>query len=540
MTATAYLTEIERPELLERLRVLHVEDSDNDALIIARMLERETESFSGTRVQTREDMEKALNTGTYDVILCDHDMPCFSALGALEVLKARKLDIPFILVTGAIGGDEAAVELMRKGAADYIPKHKMSRLLPAIRRELRDASMRQAKRDADEALHRKNLELRSTIQSLIQTQDELVRAGRLKSLGKMASSISSDLKEAVSRISHLTGELEESAPEACPAQIAGLREATLSAEKTLKRLGYFFDVQPRDQARAAVDVNLAISDSLENAKSKLEGIGAFPTDCIKLSSNLREVPKVWGDEGHFRDIFTSLFFNACHAMPVGGHLTISSYRITRAVVVEIEDDGIGMSEDTLEHSMESFFSMNPEIGAGFGLAWVNALMEKHGGVMRVTSHENAGTKVHLRFAIYDGDEGASDATTVDLTERPSLRIMLVDDEKSVVDTLAAALEADRHIVKTAANGFEALEMMRGESFDLIISDHAMSECDGEELARRLQQRGGKEKFILATGVGDQMIADCRRIPGVDLILPKPISRDALRKAIVESGVYLTA
>lgn len=540
MTATAYLTEIEKPELLERLRVLHVEDSDNDALIIARMLERETESFSGTRVQTREDMEKALSSGAYDVILCDHDMPSFSALGALEVLKARKLDIPFILVTGAIGGDEAAVELMRKGAADYIPKHKMSRLLPAIRREIRDASMRQAKRDADEALHRKNLELRSTIQSLIQTQDELVRAGRLKSLGKMATGISSDLNDAISIISRLTGELEEAAPDAFPDQIGGLREATLSAEKTLKRLGYFFDVQPRDQVRSSVDVNLAIADSLENAKSKLCGIGAFPTDSIKLGSSLREVPKVWGDEGHFRDIFTSLFFNACHAMPEGGHLTISSYRITRAVVVEIEDDGIGMSEDTLEHSLESFFSMNPEIGAGFGLAWVNALMEKHGGVMRVTSEENAGTKVHLRFAIYDGDEATSEETTVNLTRHAPLRIMVVDDEKVATETLATCLEADNHLVKTASNGFEALEMMRSESFDLIISDHAMSECDGEEFALRLQQRGGKEKFILATGTGDQMIAECRRIPGVDLILPKPITREALRKAIVESGVYLGA
>jgi CheY-like chemotaxis protein len=252
------------------------------------------------------------------------------------------------------------------------------------------------------------------------------------------------------------------------------------------------------------------------------------------------VPRVWGDEGHFRDIFTSLLFNACHAMPEGGQLTISSYRITRAVVVEIEDDGIGMSEDTLEHSLESFFSMNPESGAGFGLAWVNALMEKHGGVMRVTSEENEGTKVHLRFAIYDGDEATSEDTTVDLMQHAPLRIMVVDDEKVATETLAACLEADNHAVKTASNGFEALEMMRSESFDLIISDHAMSECDGEEFAQRLQQRGGKEKFILATGAGDRMIAECRRIPGVDLILPKPITREALRKAIVESGVYLTA
>jgi len=90
------------------------------------------------RVETAETMTAALESREWDVILCDYSMPQFNALAALALLKAMKLDIPFIIISGTIG-ESAAVEAMRAGAYDYLMKDGLARLAPAIEREINEA-----------------------------------------------------------------------------------------------------------------------------------------------------------------------------------------------------------------------------------------------------------------------------------------------------------------------------------------------------------------------------------------------------------------
>jgi len=526
--------------LFDQLRVLLIEDSDNDALIIAKMLEREANKFKVVRAQTRAEMELALGSHVFDVILCDHDMPEFSSRGALEVRDERGHDLPFIIVTGAIGGEEVAIELMRSGVADFIPKHKMTRLLPAIKREIREARIRQAKRDADDALRRKNAELEATVETLVRTQDELVRSGRLKGLGRMAAGITHELNNALCRIAGLVEQLEECGGSGTAEEFGLIREAVNDAISTVRSLSYFSDVHPRDTKGKPVNINEAIAESIDLFTSQMEAGRGSHEPRVHISTNLRENPPVTGDDAHFRDAITSLILRANESMPGGGELRINSYRITRAVVVEIEDTGIGMPEEVLRNCLEPYFSTDRELSGGGGLAWVNALIERYGGVMRVESREGVGTKVTLRFSIHDIDTILSTQANENMPDSKSLRIMVVDDEKLITQSLAACLEGDNHFVKTASNGFDALEMLRNEPFDLMISDRAMRELNGEELARKVRERGDGIKFILATGSGDTLIASCSALDGVDVILPKPITRDTLRNAIRESGVYLTA
>jgi DNA-binding NtrC family response regulator len=107
------------------------------------------------RVASRPDLERALDQSIWDVVLSDHSMPGFSSVDALELVQARGLDLPVIVVSGHIGED-AAVEAMREGARDYVPKSSLQRLGVAVRRALRDAAGRatllQRERDL-EALH---------------------------------------------------------------------------------------------------------------------------------------------------------------------------------------------------------------------------------------------------------------------------------------------------------------------------------------------------------------------------------------------------
>jgi len=143
------------------LRVLVVEDSPPDAILLARALERGGFSPSCERVDTREAMEAALQRQAWDLVLADHAMPNFDALEALAAVKRRGLEIPFIIVSGQIE-EQTAVAAMNCGAHDYVMKDRLARLVPAVERELREAEVRRARQQYEDELRsaREELEVR--------------------------------------------------------------------------------------------------------------------------------------------------------------------------------------------------------------------------------------------------------------------------------------------------------------------------------------------------------------------------------------------
>lgn len=130
--------------------MLLVEDSEDDALLIARELKKGGYDLFLQRVDTLPAMAKALKDHSWDIIISDHMMPSFSAPAALALLKERKLDIPFLIVSGCIGED-VAVAAMKAGASDFLLKDNLARLIPVVQRELREAQERQGRTDAEQA-----------------------------------------------------------------------------------------------------------------------------------------------------------------------------------------------------------------------------------------------------------------------------------------------------------------------------------------------------------------------------------------------------
>jgi DNA-binding NtrC family response regulator len=131
--------------MTERLRVLLVEDSEDDALLVLHELRQGGYKPIHERVDTEAALRAALERQAWDVVLSDFSMPVFNGLAAFEILRQTGLDIPFIFVSGRLGED-TAVEAMRHGAADYVLKHNLTRLTPAIQRELREAEVRRQRR----------------------------------------------------------------------------------------------------------------------------------------------------------------------------------------------------------------------------------------------------------------------------------------------------------------------------------------------------------------------------------------------------------
>ena len=133
------------------LRVLIIEDSENDSQLLLREIQRGEYDVESERVETRAAMEDALGRRQWDIIICDHSLPEFNAAAALETLQARGFDLPFIIVSGSIS-EEAAVKSLKAGAHDFIMKEQLARLIPAIQRELGDAKTRHERKQAEGAM----------------------------------------------------------------------------------------------------------------------------------------------------------------------------------------------------------------------------------------------------------------------------------------------------------------------------------------------------------------------------------------------------
>ncbi|NWF75432.1 MAG: PAS domain S-box protein [Nitrospirae bacterium] len=133
------------------LNVLIVEDSEEDGLLILHELKNGGYDTLYKRVYTLEAMSNALDAQSWDIILSDYQMPNFNGLNALTLVKEKGIDIPFILVSGAIS-EEMAIEAMKAGAHDFVLKNDLSRLVPAIKRELKEAKIREERRQTIKAL----------------------------------------------------------------------------------------------------------------------------------------------------------------------------------------------------------------------------------------------------------------------------------------------------------------------------------------------------------------------------------------------------
>ena len=147
------------------LRVLVVDDSEDDALLLLRELQRHLYEPVWERVDTADALAAALAAHTWDLVLCDYVMPHFSGPAALRMVRQRVPDLPVIIVSGQIG-EEFTVAAMKAGAQDYVMKHNLARLVPAIDRELRDAEVRQARQRAEEELQRTQAHIRDLVEGL--------------------------------------------------------------------------------------------------------------------------------------------------------------------------------------------------------------------------------------------------------------------------------------------------------------------------------------------------------------------------------------
>ena len=283
---------------------------------------------------------------------------------------------------------------------------------------------------------------------------------------------------------------------------------------------------------------------------------------IELHTELTNpAPAVMGAENEIRDALTNLIFNAADAMPDGGTLTLRAKSGLRqrqraaagadsqvsggvaepaaeVVYLEVSDTGSGMDEETRRRCLEPFFTTKGERGTGMGLAMVYGMAQRHGADLEIDSAPGKGTTVRLVFpaAPKSADETGLQLA-LGLPVRP-MRILIVDDDPLIIESLRETLRADGHRV-TAADGGEAgitafeAALSGREPFDMIITDLGMPYVDGRKVAAAIKALSPATPVVLLTGWGQRLTAENQVPPHVDRVLSKPPKLRELRAALAE-------
>ncbi len=472
------------------LRVLIVDDSADDAEFLTDELQEGGYDTFSRRVDEREPMALALRGEPWDLILCDHRMPRFSAPDALELLLELDLDLPFIVVSGAIG-ESVAVDMMRAGAHDYILKDNLTRLLAAVDRELRAARARREARAERE---------------LIEAQ--LRQSQKLEGIGLLAGGVAHDFNNHLMVIMSLADFLREDISQDSPLRedIDDIVATTQRAAELTQQLLAF------SRRRAANPSTVDISAMLLELHKMLRRL--MGTD-IELS--LMPDSDLWPvhiDRAQLQQVILNLMVNARDAMPDGGKLAIALENRNIAVAtplqrpgdyiaITVSDTGEGMTQETAARIFEPFFTTkDPGRGTGLGLATCYGIISQAGGVINVDSVVGSGTTFTVLLPRCEEDEAP---LTTDARQPLELNgdetVLLVEDDALVRQVAVRALEQRGYTVISAGDGEEALRGCAGREQDLgaLITDVVMPRLGGAELAQRLQSLNAAIKVLFISG-----------------------------------------
>ena len=505
------------------LRVLVIEDQENDAQLLIGELNRLSYEVTWERVQTRDAMRAALDRA-WDVIVSDYSLPQFDALAALQMVRERKLDVPFIIVSGTIS-EEEAVESMRQGADDFITKGRLARLGPAIVRGRREHAERRALREAEERLR---------------------QAQKIEAIGQLAGGVAHDFNNLLGVIQGYGEMMLRSLPPEDP-QRRPMGEILKAAARGAALTRQLLTFSRRHPMEARV---LEVAQVVANVEDLLRRLIGEDVEIVVASDGQRG--RIKADPIQLEQVVMNLAINGRDAMPQGGSLVIQSSNVdlnaeyARAhpdaqpgpyVLLSISDTGTGMSPETLGRIFEPFFTTK-EVGkgTGLGLATVHGIVRQSGGHLTVYSQVGWGTSFHVFLPRVQEPIGQPVAAAGESRAPGTGTILLIEDEPSLREVIADELSYGGYTVvsgETAEEAIRAAARHQGP-IDLLLTDLVMPRLDGREAAARVRALRPDVRVIYMSGYSRSNVnLDDTAIRG-DAFLQKPFGLDTLLQKVREA------
>jgi two-component system cell cycle sensor histidine kinase/response regulator CckA len=488
------------------LRLLLVEDSPDDELFLLRALKGADLAVEHVRVETGDALSRALETGAWDVVISDFHLPHLDACMALELVHASKTDLPFIVVSGTVGED-FAVDMMRRGAHDYVMKSNLRRLPETIRREVKEARHRRERRSFEEQAR---------------------RAQKMEAVGQLASGVAHDFNNLLTVMISFSQFVHDDLPEGHAGRgdlkevvECGNRAALLTRQLLAFSRKSVYDPQ-------LLDLNELIASS-EKMLKRLLGV---TIDYATMPS--REPAWLFADRSSLEQVLVNLIVNARDAMPKGGKLTVETARVDTdagpRLMLAISDTGVGMPEDVQKQIFEPFFTTKgPGRGTGLGLSTVQAIVQECKAELSLHSAVGRGTTFKIFFP--PANHAVTRATAAK-AERPpggSETVLVVEDQEPVRIAVKRALCAHGYRVIEAARPLDALKLIEAPAkpVQLVLTDMVLPEMSGAELVERVRQVSPHVAVLFMSGFAAGALAHQGAVGPGTAFLQKPFTPDAL-------------
>jgi two-component system, cell cycle sensor histidine kinase and response regulator CckA len=505
------------------LRILHLEDDENDAALVQVSLRAGSISCATRRVHTRDEFETALEGGEVDLILSDYSMPAFDGLSALKIAQEKRPDLPVIFVSGTLG-EEKAIDSLKNGATDYILKGRLGRLAPAVER---------AMQEVDARLERERLEAR------------FIEAQKMDVIGQLAGGVAHDFNNILAVIigynELMLADLEpKSRLHGCAEEVRNAAERAAALTRQLLVFSRKQTVQP---------VVLDLENTVQELNSMLGRLIGENIEMTMIRGNRGGY--IRADNGYIGQVLMNLVVNARDAMPNGGKLVIAVDGVTLDqdyadahpgevpgdfVKLSVSDTGTGMTDEVKAHLFETFFTTKPVgEGTGLGLATCQSIVRQCGGHIGVASELGKGTSFNIYFPrVAKPSHGIVEPNQIAPAKGGTETLLIVEDEASLRNLTRRVLEKQGYTVLLASNGHDGLRIARehkGAPIALVVTDVIMPSMDGKEMADQLIVDFPHLKILFTSGYTDDALAHHGALnPGVELLL-KPHTPDALARRV---------
>ena len=535
-------------EELFSLHILIVDDEPVNIALLEDMLQ-----FSGyQQVVATTDPRRVLDLCRRqrpDLVLLDLNMPYLDGFAVLRQLGAEYPNdacFPVLVLTADISL-ETKRRALAAGATDFLTKpfdnvEVLLRIKNLLRTRHQHLQLSDQKALLEDSVQERTAELRQALTRLQTAQAQIIQQERLSALGAMTAGIAHDFNNVLALILGYSEMLTRMLQRPDGARMAAplldtIITASQDAAKMFNRLRDFYRPAEKGQPRKLLDLNVLVEQAAALTRPRWHGQALGSGATIQMTFGLAAgLPELLADAAELRELLTNLIFNAVDAMPQGGTLTLRTRHEEEpgTLVLEVVDTGMGMDEETRRRCLEPFFTTKGDRGTGLGLAMVYGTVKRHGGHIELHSQPGEGTCFELRFPL-DQPEPTAEATSLPMVRQPTRRVLVVDDHPVLCEILVEYLTAEGHTVETALNGVEALEKFHvagRAGYELVITDKAMPEMNGELLAAEIKREAPWTRVMLLTGYAS--IGENGQPPAnIDLVVDKPVTREALHRAMAQ-------
>jgi PAS domain S-box-containing protein len=349
-------------------------------------------------------------------------------------------------------------------------------------------------------------------------EKELIVKEKLNALGEMASGVVHNINNILAII---LGYLElfpmSGMDETCRSILLNIKRAALDGTEIIKRINNFSHISA-EPSQELYNLNAIILDVLEFFKPRYSS----PELGISVITRLGDIPSVRVTPYEMREVLSNIIINALDAMPNGGFLTVNSFLSGNHIVVEVEDSGIGMSEETKKHLFEPFYTTKKMWGTGIGMSVSHDIMKKLGGDLLVESEERTGTRISILLPLPKREPIMRLSEVPEDGAQKTYSILVIDDEENICEILMEYLKRDGYDVATALSGLEGMALFRERYFGTVITDLNIPDLSGWEIAKQMRKERPNTFIIMLTGWETRMDDMNNLEKNVDMVLHKPI------------------